>query len=184
MTLVHPHHTLPCRDDLPYCPPPLRWDWTAICLVVAAAVCRYQQFRGMRAVELLLLAAQGSFANFRAVAGYADSELSLTAVSAFMIYMKVCHGPLSPLARPQSPPFPPQVLHFFAGVPRFDTLLGTMSRAGKRLASFTLCFGLLLIGFSTAFTLAFGMQVRPLSQPSHIPTRPWLWLWPWPWPWP
>ena len=43
----------------------------------------------MRAVELHLQASLGSYANFRAVAVYADSELSITAVSAFMIYIKV-----------------------------------------------------------------------------------------------
>ena len=69
------------------------WDWAAVSLVIAAAVCRYQQFRGMRAVELHLKATRGSFANFHAVAVYAASELGLTALSALMIYIKVHHLP-------------------------------------------------------------------------------------------
>ena len=50
----------------------------------------------MRAVELHLQASLGSHANFRAVAVYADSELSITAVSAFMIYIKVRLSPPPP----------------------------------------------------------------------------------------
>ena len=90
------------------------WDWSSVALVIAAAVCRYQQFRGMRAVELHLEAAMGTFANFRAVAVYADSELSITAVSACMIYIKV----------PPPSPSPPQTRthhhhhhHLLAGLP-------------------------------------------------------------------
>ena len=53
------------------------WEWTGIALLIAAAVCRYQQFRGMRAIELHLEAALGAFADFRAVAVYAQAELGL-----------------------------------------------------------------------------------------------------------
>ena len=63
----------------------------------------------MRAVELHLQASLGSYANFRAVAVYADSELSITAVSAFMIYIKVRLSPSHP--RPHHQP------HLLAGVP-------------------------------------------------------------------
>ena len=55
-------------------------------------------------------------------------------------------------------------MHFLAGVPRLDAQLNTLARASKQLAPLMLCFALLLVGFSTAFTLAFGTQAcAPLS---------------------
>lgn len=49
-------------------------------------------------------------------------------------------------------------------MPRFDALLNTLARASKQLAPLMLCFAMLLVGFSTAFTLAFGTQVcTPLA---------------------
>ena len=44
-------------------------------------------------------------------------------------------------------------------MPRFDALLNTLARASQQLGPLTLCFAVLLFGFSTAFTLAFGTQV-------------------------
>jgi len=114
------------------------WEWTGIALLIAAAVCRYQQFRGMRAVELHLEAALGAFADFRAVAVYAQAELGLTALAALVVYTKA--------------------LHYLAGVPRFGALLRSVARASTHLAPLVLGLAALLGGQSVAFTLAFGTQ--------------------------
>ena len=114
------------------------WEWTGIALLIAAAVCRYQQFRGMRAIELHLEAALGAFADFRAVAVYAQAELGLTALAALVVYTKA--------------------LHYLAGVPRFGALLRSVARASTHLAPLVLGLAALLGGQSVAFTLAFGTQ--------------------------
>ena len=147
------------------------WDWCNISLLIAAAVCRYQQFRGMRAVQLHLKSAIDSFPDFRSVAVYADTELSLTAVCAFMVYLKVSAAlPPPPASHPlptPPPPSPRQVLHFLGGVPRIDALLQTFGRASRQLVLFTLCLVLLLLGFACGYNLAFGTNVYAWRSVGH-----------------
>ena len=123
------------------------WDWLAIACLVGGAVCRYQQFRGMRAVALRLQASVDSYLNFRAVAVYADLELRLTAITTLMLNVKV--------------------LQFLRGVPRLDGLLNALGRARDPLVAFSLGFAVLMAAFAAAYTLAFGTQLYEWRSVGH-----------------
>ena len=123
------------------------WDWACIACLVGGAVCRYQQFRGMRAVTLKLQASIDSFLNFRSVAVYADLELNLMSLTTLTLNVKV--------------------LKFLKGVPRLNGLLNTLGRARNQLVAFSLGFAILMVAFSTAYNLAFGTQLYEWRSVGH-----------------